>query len=49
MLSYFYYKAAVTPCYSEVPATAPGREDFSDTKGLPMNQWRKKKEKSLKQ
>lgn len=48
MLSYFYYKAAVTPCYSEVPAPAPGREDFSDTKGLSVNQWRKK-EKSLKQ
>lgn len=43
MLSYFYYKTAVTPHYSEIPAPATGWEDFSDTKGLPMNQWQKKK------
>lgn len=42
MLSYFYYKAAVTPHYSEIPAPASGREDFSDTKGLSVNQWPKK-------
>lgn len=39
MLFYFYYKAAVTTHYTEVPAPAFGREDFSDTKGLSMNQW----------
>lgn len=44
MLSHFYYKAEVTPPrhYSEIPAPASGREDFSDTKGLLMNQWQKK-------
>lgn len=47
MLSYFYCKGAVTTRYSEIPAPVSGREDFSDTKGLPVNRWPEKK--NLKQ